>query len=74
MKYFTGCNTIDEVKAAYKKLAKENHPDVGGDTVTMQSINTEYAYACAHIFKGNNLSVEETDQQIRMSEAYREAY
>jgi len=29
MKYFNECKTIDEVKARYKVLAKENHPDLG---------------------------------------------
>ncbi len=72
MKYFKDCKTIDEVKATYKKLAKQYHPDCGGDTATMQEINTEYAFACAKILKGENLSAEETDEQIRMSEEYRQ--
>jgi len=72
MRYFQDCKTIDEVKATYKKLAKENHPDCGGDTATMQAINTEYAYACAKILKGENLTAEETDEQIRLSEEYRQ--
>jgi len=71
MRYFQDCKTIDEVKATYKKLAKENHPDCGGDTATMQAINTEYAFACAKILKGENLSTEETEEQIRLSEEYR---
>jgi hypothetical protein len=73
MNYFNGCRTIDEIKAQYKKLAKENHPDHGGDTATMQAINTEYAFACAHAIKGENLSAEETEAKIRFSEQYREA-
>ena len=73
MKYFKDCKTIEEIKAQYKKLAKENHPDHGGDTATMQEINKEYAYACAHLIKGENLSAEETEQKIKMSEQYRQA-
>lgn len=73
MQYFFDCKTLDEVKARYKKLAKENHPDLGGDTATMQKINNEYAFACAQVLKGANLSAEETDQQMKMSEEYREA-
>jgi hypothetical protein len=73
MKYFTDCKTIDEVKAHYKKLAKENHPDRGGDTATMQAINSEYAYACAHIYKKAGMSDEQADEEMKMSEAYREA-
>lgn len=72
MKFFHGCSTLDEVKALYKKLALENHPDRGGDTATMQAINAEYAFASARILKGANLSEEETEQQIRFSEEYRQ--
>src|ERR1035437_5730584 len=71
MKYFKDCLSIEDVKAMYKQLAKENHPDCGGDTATMQAINSEYAYACAKLLKGENLSSEETDEGIRLSEEYR---
>jgi len=73
MKYFNDCNTIEEVKVQYKKLAKANHPDLGGDTAIMQAINKEYAFACAYILKGQNLSAAEKDHQIKMSEQYRAA-
>lgn len=72
MKYFKDCKTIEEVKSLYKKLAMENHPDKGGDTATMQAINTEYAYACAHVLKGGGFTDAEADEQIRMSEEYRQ--
>jgi hypothetical protein len=62
---------MEEVKATYKKLAKQHHPDCGGDTATMQAVNTEYAFVCAKILKGENLTAEETDEQIRLSEEYR---
>lgn len=42
MTYFTNCKTLDELKAEYRRLAKENHPDHGGDTAAMQRINDEY--------------------------------
>ena len=71
MQYFKDCKTIEEVKATYKILAKKHHPDCGGDTATMQAVNTEYAFACAKILKGENLSAEETSEQIRLSEEYR---
>lgn len=72
MRYFNGCNTIEEVKSHYKKLAMENHPDRGGDTATMQAINTEYAFACAKLAKGAGLSDDEADAEIRLSEEYRQ--
>lgn len=73
MKWFSECGTLDEVKALYKKLAKQYHPDLGGDTETMQTINKEYALASAKAIKGGNLSEEETESEIRFSEEYRQA-
>ena len=32
MKYFTNINTLDELKAAYRRLSMKHHPDRGGDT------------------------------------------
>jgi hypothetical protein len=73
MKWFNNCQTLDEVKATYKKLAKQYHPDLGGDTATMQEINKEYAFASANAIKGANLSEEQTEHEILSSEAYRKA-
>lgn len=42
MKYFSNVNSIESLKAQYKKLAFQNHPDRGGDTKVMQKINAEY--------------------------------
>lgn len=71
MIYFKECKTLEEVKARYKLLAKQFHPDCGGDTAIMQAVNAEYALASAKVLKGENLSQEDTDEQIRMSEEYR---
>jgi len=71
MIYFKKCRTIDEVKTRYKTLAKIFHPDMGGDTKLMQALNAEYAIACAQVLEGDNLSSEDTEEQIRLSEEYR---
>jgi len=73
MKWFSECRALDEVKALYKKLAKQYHPDLGGDTETMQKINKEYAFASAKAINGENLTEEETENEIRFSEEYRQA-
>jgi len=39
---FTNCNTPHETKKLYRKLAMENHPDLGGNTRAMQDINEAY--------------------------------
>jgi len=42
-KFFTPTpETLEELKAQYKQLAKKHHPDRGGDTATMQAVNAEY--------------------------------
>jgi len=73
MKWFNSCKTVEEIKSAYKKLAKIHHPDLGGDTKTMQEINVEYAFAIAHVIKGSNLSEDEIESEILSSEEYRRA-
>lgn len=45
MTWFAGFNTVEEIKAQYKKLARQHHPDLGGDTATMQDINNAYEQA-----------------------------
>ena len=40
--YFSHCSNLDELKKAYKAAAIANHPDIGGNTATMQAINAEY--------------------------------
>lgn len=45
MKYFQNCTTPANVKALYRDLAMQHHPDRGGNTRTMQDINAEYLQA-----------------------------
>lgn len=72
MIYFKHCTTLDEVKATYRDLAMKNHPDRGGDTETMQAINREYAYACAYILKAANMEKEKLEEEMNLSQKYRE--
>ncbi|HTA81305.1 MAG TPA: J domain-containing protein [Bacteroidia bacterium] len=72
MNYFKDCNTIDEVEALYRALAKQHHPDRGGNVAIMQAINNEYPFACANIAKGENLDAQETESKILKAEQYRQ--
>jgi hypothetical protein len=45
MNYFQGLNTVEEIKAHYKNLARKNHPDLGGDLEVMKEINNQYERA-----------------------------
>ena len=40
--FFSNVTSIDELKTQYKKLAKQHHPDLGGNAETMKAINAEY--------------------------------
>ena len=49
---FSDCKTIEQLKVAYHRAARENHPDRGGDTATMQQINAEYAARFEQLQRG----------------------
>jgi len=42
MNYFDSRLSLDDAKRKYRSLAKEHHPDRGGDIAVMQQINSEY--------------------------------
>lgn len=40
---FSDCNTTSEARRRYRALAKEHHPDLGGDPETMRIVAEQYA-------------------------------
>lgn len=42
MKYFYGINDLEQAKLRYRTLAKQLHPDKGGDAVEFQKMQEEY--------------------------------
>lgn len=72
MKYFTNINTLDELKAAYRRLSMKYHPDRGGDTATMQEINAEHDELFERLKKQHNASADEFHQTTETPEEFRE--
>lgn len=44
MTYFTNCKTAEEIKASYKKLVRQYHPDLNPNVhdSIIKAINSEY--------------------------------
>ena len=72
MKYFININTLDELKAAYRRLSMKHHPDRGGDTATMQEINAEHDELFERLKKQHNASADEFHQTTETPEEFRE--
>ncbi len=66
-RYFDSLRTLNEIKAEYKRLVKINHPDVGGDTATMQEINSQYSEAVKRIARdGEGRDRENAAKEVPM--------
>ena len=62
LKYFKECKSVEECKKLYKKLAFIHHPDRGGDTETMKTINAEFDYVMENnIFKSSKKDTSKKD-------------
>ncbi|MEG1758367.1 MAG: hypothetical protein RR235_07930 [Oscillospiraceae bacterium] len=58
-RFFDSCGTLDALKAAYKAAAMAHHPDLGGDTATMQAINSEYSARFESLKRSRNTQAAE---------------
>ena len=71
MMYFTGVNTLDELKAAYRRLSLKYHPDCGGDEETMKAINAEHDKLFEALKQKHNATADEFHQTTETPEEFR---
>ena len=71
MKYFINCKSLEDLKAEYRRLVKLHHPDMGGDTETMQAINDEHDRVFEILKKQHNASADEYHQTTETAEEFR---
>ena len=71
-KWFKGINTLDELKAAYRKLAMANHPDHGGSLEAMQEINAEYDILSKTLAYSKQGTAEQQQADYSAAEAFKD--
>lgn len=71
MKYFADVRTLEELKAAYRRLAMQHHPDVGGDAEVMKAINNEHDALFERLKKQHNAQADEAHRTTETPEEFR---
>ena len=66
-KYFTNCETIEDVKKLYKKLAHKLHPDCGGSAEEFAQMSAEYEVAFNRLKNTKVKSTRERQQKHHSS-------
>lgn len=72
MNYFDHCADLNELKAEYRRLALKYHPDLGGDTATMQAINAAYDRAFDRLKDAHNSAADADHQTTEAPHEYRD--
>lgn len=70
--YFEGLIGQEEIKARFKDLAKENHPDCGGCVDVMKEINKQYDDVLSGIYQKAGKSITEIEELLKNSQAVRD--
>lgn len=70
--FFNNVNTLEELKAQYKRLVMKHHPDLGGNLRTMQELNAEYDKLFAILKDRHNATAEEGKATTETPEEFRE--
>jgi len=73
MNYFKNVKSFEDLKNQFKTLARENHPDAGGNADTMKEINCEYD-ALFPIWKDRHNTAEPNKQTTETAESTRRKF
>jgi hypothetical protein len=68
MNWFNGCSNENEVKSRYRDLAKQHHPDLGGDTAIMQAVNAAYEAALKGAYRAAGMKDDEINWRWDMDD------
>jgi hypothetical protein len=69
--YVANCHTLDELKKEYRRLTLLHHPDRGGDTATMQAINSEHDRIFEELKHRHNTQADEQHRTTETPEEFR---
>ena len=58
--WLVNATNLEELKTLYYNLARQHHPDMGGDTEIMQQINAEYSLRVKLFKAGFNVASPQT--------------
>ena len=72
MKYFININSLDELKAAYRALALQHHPDRGGSVEIMQEINAEHDRIFESLKRQHNAAADDEHKTTETAEEFRQ--
>lgn len=72
MFYFEGLTTETEIKARYKELAKQYHPDLGGSTEAMKQVNEQYEKVLTGAYQKAGKSITEIDELLEKDAVLRD--
>ena len=70
MNYFFYCQTLQELKATYRRLAMTNHPDRGGDLEVMKKINTQYEEAFRRLQAADTAEAKSSRRSNEVAQEY----
>lgn len=72
-KYFKNVKSLEDLKNQFKALARQNHPDAGGDAETMKEINCEYD-ALFPVWKDRHNAAEPQNQTKETADSTRSEF